>query len=88
MAKGLNGRKLVFIGAGNMAEALVKGIVEAGICPAGDLTVADPVEERQRHFRESYGARATPDNAAAAAMAASSVSVVTNSLLLRTRRLG
>ena len=69
MAKGLKGKKLVFIGAGNMAEALVKGIVEAGFCPADHVTVTDPLEARQRHFRETYGTRATPDNAAAAAKA-------------------
>lgn len=69
MAEGLNGKKLTFIGAGNMAEALVKGIVNADLCPAGDITVTDPLEERQRHFETSYGTKATADNAAAASVA-------------------
>jgi pyrroline-5-carboxylate reductase len=62
-------KQLVFIGAGNMAEALVKGIVAAGILPGASITVTDPLAERQEHFRSTYGTRATQDNAAAAASA-------------------
>ena len=37
---------IVFIGAGNMAEALVKGLVQGGVCAAKQITVTDPRAER------------------------------------------
>jgi pyrroline-5-carboxylate reductase len=63
----MGGKQLVFVGAGNMAEALVKGIVKAGTCRTEQVTVTDPLEERRRHFESTYGVKATADNAGAAA---------------------
>ena len=34
-------KKIAFIGAGNMAEAMVKGLVVSGLVPKEDITVSD-----------------------------------------------
>jgi pyrroline-5-carboxylate reductase len=41
-----------FIGGGNMAEALIKGMTSQGM---KDIIVSEPREERRRHLEESYG---------------------------------
>ena len=61
--------KLTFIGAGNMAEAIVAGIVGQGVVEAGDVCVTDIDEDRLAHFVEQYGVGRSTDNAAAAAAA-------------------
>ena len=61
----MNVEKLVFIGAGNMAEALVKGLTQGGICPAGQITVTDLNEDRLAYMRETYGVETVQDNALA-----------------------
>lgn len=48
-------KKLSFIGAGNMATALVKGILEAKIYRPSDLWVTDLVPERRRLLKRRYG---------------------------------
>ena len=53
---------VVFIGAGNMAEALVKGLVQGGVCPAKQITVTDPRVERLDFFRTAFAVNATPSN--------------------------
>ena len=35
-----------FVGGGVMAEALLKGIVNAGLSNPDELTVSDPLDER------------------------------------------
>jgi pyrroline-5-carboxylate reductase len=53
--------KIGFIGGGNMAEALVKGLLR-GALPAANLNIAEPSEERRRMLSERYGVACTPDN--------------------------
>ncbi len=48
-----------FIGGGNMAEALIKGILQSGV---KDITVSEPREERRIYLEKAYGVKATPDN--------------------------
>jgi pyrroline-5-carboxylate reductase len=48
-----------FIGGGNMAEALVKGMVQAGM---KDIIVSEPREDRRAYFEKTYGAKTTSDN--------------------------
>ena len=60
---------LVFIGAGNMAEALVKGIVERDVWPAGRVIVTDVRPEQLDRFRATYRVHATANNLEAAAKA-------------------
>ena len=44
-----------FIGGGQMAEALIKGIIQAGLVKAEQIYVVDPVEERCDFLRDQYG---------------------------------
>lgn len=48
-----------FIGGGNMAEALIQGVVSRGIT---DILVSEPRDERRRHLEKSYGVRTTASN--------------------------
>ena len=50
----LQGMKIGFIGGGNMAEALIKGLLAGGV-PAQLLLVAEPSVERQAHLTSRYG---------------------------------
>ncbi len=50
-----------FIGGGNMAEALIKGILQSGM---KDIIVSEPREERRAYLERTYGIQATPDNKA------------------------
>jgi pyrroline-5-carboxylate reductase len=50
----LNEQTIGFIGGGNMAEALVKGLLAGGV-PAAALLVAEPSEERRAFLADRYG---------------------------------
>lgn len=52
-----------FIGSGNMAEALINGVLKAGVYMPGKVYVSDIRPERTEYLRERYGVRATTDNA-------------------------
>lgn len=54
--------ELGFIGAGNMAEGIIAGVLRRNVLSAGQIIVSDPVEERQRLFAEQFGVAATDDN--------------------------
>ena len=62
--KALADSRIVFIGAGSMAEALVKGLCAAGVPPA-HLMVTDVRAERLAYFQSTFGVAGTADNAAA-----------------------
>lgn len=52
-----------FLGAGRMATALARGIVEAGIAPATQVVASDPAAEVRGNFCQAIpGARATDSN--------------------------
>ncbi|RME83341.1 MAG: pyrroline-5-carboxylate reductase [Caldilineae bacterium] len=53
-----------FIGAGNMGEAMIKGILIKELVKPEQILAADPREERRRYLEERYGIRTTPDNRA------------------------
>jgi len=53
--------KIGFIGAGQMAEAIARGALEAGLFSAGNMIASDPADARRELF-QSLGARATTDN--------------------------
>ena len=61
--------KIVFIGAGNMAEAVVSGIVANQVVQAGNVCVTDISEERLKHFEKLYAVETALDNAAAVSRA-------------------
>jgi pyrroline-5-carboxylate reductase len=48
-----------FIGGGNMAEALIKGMVQDG---KRDIMVSEPREERRAYLEKTYAIKATADN--------------------------
>src|SRR5512133_2269955 len=52
------GKKIAFLGTGNMAEALVKGLLRAGAATAAALICAEPREDRRKEIAARYGARA------------------------------
>ncbi len=60
----ISDRKIGFIGAGNMGEAIVGALVRAGIAAPGDIGVSDVNEGRLLHFSETYGVNTLTDNAA------------------------
>lgn len=47
--------RIGFIGAGNMAEAIARGLLRAGLYRAEEICAADPDAERQRFFRDELG---------------------------------
>jgi len=53
-----------FIGGGNMARALVGGLLHSGFSPER-ITVADPSPEQQRALADEFGVSVTGDNASA-----------------------
>jgi pyrroline-5-carboxylate reductase len=57
-----------FIGAGNMAEAIVKGLLEKKVVEPSRLTLSDPSDERREHFK-AQGLNTTTDNAVLAQQA-------------------
>jgi pyrroline-5-carboxylate reductase len=63
------GKKLTFLGSGNMAEALVKGLLRAGTASREELICSEPRTERRDELRARYGVEVTGDNRAAAAAA-------------------
>jgi len=48
-----------FIGGGNMAEAIIKGIIADH---AEDIMVSEPRDERRAYLEKGYGIKTTPDN--------------------------
>jgi pyrroline-5-carboxylate reductase len=59
--------KIAFIGAGNMAEALVAGIVGKQVSSPEDICMTDISEVRLQHFIEKYGVCTSLDNPIAVA---------------------
>lgn len=55
--------RIGFVGAGNMATALARGILAAGLATADQLAASDPSPERRHAFREATGATVLSGNA-------------------------
>lgn len=62
-------RDIAFVGAGNMAEALIRGLVRGGHVPAARVHASAPREERLGELRTQYGIVTTTDNRVAASAA-------------------
>jgi pyrroline-5-carboxylate reductase len=54
--------KIGFIGAGNMAEALVRGLLDASVYKASHIQVSDPDATRREYFRAAFGVAGTALN--------------------------
>ena len=51
-----------FIGAGNMAEAMISGLVRTNTLSPGLIRAADPSSERRAYIADMYGVEAETDN--------------------------
>lgn len=58
----LQGKRFAFVGAGNMAEALVRGLLASGSVAPSDVTVSNRRREKAERNAERWGVRAAPDN--------------------------
>jgi len=56
---------IAFIGAGNMAEAIARGLLRTAMYQAADLRASDPSPERQRLFQDDLGIACVQENSAA-----------------------
>ncbi len=63
------GKKIAFIGAGNMATALIRGLLKAGAARPEDVIAADPHPEQLARLSSEFGIATAADNRAAAALA-------------------
>jgi pyrroline-5-carboxylate reductase len=62
----LTGAKISFIGSGNMAEAMIKGILSQGLLQPEMICASGPRQERADELHERYGIRTCTDNKEAA----------------------
>jgi pyrroline-5-carboxylate reductase len=60
------GKTIGFLGAGNMAEALVKGLLRAGVAAPQEILCTDRRRDRLDELAQRYGVRTSTDNRAAA----------------------
>ena len=60
--------KIAFIGAGNMARAIIIGLINSGI-DANNIIVANPSPEKRLLLAEEFGVQQTHDNIKAATFA-------------------
>ena len=64
-----NGKRLTFIGGGNMAEALLRGILAAKRLAPEQVIVTDVRADRLAYLRDTYGIETSGSNAEAAEQA-------------------
>jgi len=58
------GRTVGFVGAGNMGEALIKGLIAAGLVPPAAIRATDVRAERLQELAREHGIPVVDDNAA------------------------
>ena len=58
----LKGKRFAFVGAGNMAEALIRGLLASGSVSASDITISNRRHEKTERNAERWGVRAAHDN--------------------------
>ena len=62
----LKKKQIALIGAGNMSEAIVSGLLKKGIVDAGQICATDVDAQRLAHFRKTFKVRISHDNQEAA----------------------
>ncbi len=55
-------KRLGFLGAGNMSEALIKGLLHAKVLPPERILASDAKADRLEHLHALHGIRTTTDN--------------------------
>lgn len=58
----MKAKTLGFVGGGNMAAALVKGLLHANVVPPEGIIVSDVKADRLAYLAETHGVRTTQDN--------------------------
>jgi len=58
----VKGKKVGFVGGGNMGEALIRGLVESNLVPADSIVVTDVRADRTHQLAEQYGVRPVAGN--------------------------
>lgn len=59
-------QRFAFIGGGQMAEALIGGLLSAQLCTADQIRAADPAGARVEHLKKQYGIHVGGNNREAA----------------------
>ncbi|NLG34969.1 MAG: pyrroline-5-carboxylate reductase [Lentisphaerae bacterium] len=62
----MKNKRIAFLGGGNMAEAILGGILAGDVALEGNIVAADISADRRAWLEKEYGIDVTPDNAAAA----------------------
>jgi pyrroline-5-carboxylate reductase len=62
----MQGRRIGFVGGGNMAGALIRGLLHSSTVTAEQIRASDVKEERLAEIRDQYGVETTDDNQALA----------------------
>ncbi|MGZ4810656.1 MAG: pyrroline-5-carboxylate reductase [Thermoanaerobaculia bacterium] len=60
------GKSISFVGAGNMAEAMIRGLLRKEVFVPAQITASAPREERRLELQEKFAIRMTADNREAA----------------------
>jgi pyrroline-5-carboxylate reductase len=55
-------KKVAFLGAGNMGEAIIKGLLQTGLVPASSIAATDARADRLQQMTRQYGIRAAGSN--------------------------
>jgi pyrroline-5-carboxylate reductase len=58
----LSGKVVGFIGAGNMGEVLIRGLLQSGKVEKRDIIASDSNPDRLAFISDTYGVRTTPSN--------------------------
>jgi len=61
---GVKGKRVGFVGGGNMGEALIRGLVESNLVSCEAIVVTDVRGERTRQLADQYGVRSLESNVA------------------------
>ncbi len=57
-----NGLNIAFIGTGNMAEAMIRGLIAEALVEPNQIIGSNPLQDRNQHMQERHGIRVTEDN--------------------------
>jgi pyrroline-5-carboxylate reductase len=58
----VKGKRVGFLGSGNMGEALIRGLVQVGLVPPGNISTSDVRADRLAQMERQYGIRVTANN--------------------------
>ncbi|MCK4390601.1 MAG: pyrroline-5-carboxylate reductase [Desulfobacterales bacterium] len=56
------GKKIGFVGAGNMGEAMINGLIQSGLCEPTQIWASDVREARLRQLKDTYKIHITGEN--------------------------